>query len=80
MLIKSRERDRLLREIPELEERKFGLPNIGTRIDGEKFKPTVEDIADTIDYYGYEVRDEFITTIPLFFIVFIPITNAIQFS
>lgn len=64
MLIKSRAIDRLLRENPELGERRFGLPDIGTRIDGEKFNPTVQGIADAIDYYGYEVRDENITTIP----------------
>ena len=64
MLIKSRAIDRLLRENPKLGERRFGLPYIGTRNDGEKFNPTVQSIADAIDYYGYEVRDENITTMP----------------
>lgn len=64
MLIKSSAIDRLLRENPNLGERRFGLPNIGTRLDGEKFNPTVQNIADAIDFYGYEVRDENITTIP----------------
>ena len=64
MLIKSRAIDRLLRENPILGERRFGLPYIGTRNDGEKFNPTVQSIADAIDYYGYEVRDENITTMP----------------
>lgn len=64
MLIKSSAIDRLLREHPELGERRFGLPNIGLRADGEKFNPTVQNIADAIDFYGYEVRDENITTIP----------------
>lgn len=64
MLIKSRAIDRLLRENPNLGERRFGLPDIGTRLDGDKFNPTVQSIADAIDYYGYEVRDEFITTNP----------------
>lgn len=64
MLIKSNAIDRLLRENPELGERRFGLPNIGLRADGEKFNPTVQSIADAIDFYGYEVRDENITTIP----------------
>ena len=36
MLIKSRAIDRLLRENPELKERRFGLPAIGTRNDGVK--------------------------------------------
>lgn len=63
MLIKSSAIDRLLRENPELGERRFGLPNIGVRDDGEKFNPTVQSIADAIDYYGYEVRDEDIATI-----------------
>lgn len=64
MLIKSSAIDRLLKENPELGERRFGLPNIGLRADGEKFNPTVQNIADAIDFYGYEVRDENITTIP----------------
>ncbi len=64
MLIKSSAIDRLLRENPELGERRFGLPSIGLRADGEKFNPTVQGIADAIDFYGYEVRDENITTIP----------------
>ncbi len=64
MLIKSSAIDRLLRENPELGERRFGLPSIGSRADGEKFNPTVQSIADAIDFYGYEVRDENITTIP----------------
>lgn len=64
MLIKSSAIDRLLRENPDLGERRFGLPNIGFRVDGEKFNPTVQNIADAIDFYGFEVRDEDITTIP----------------
>lgn len=64
MLIKSSAIDRLLRENPELGERRFGLPSIGLRGDGESFNPTVQSIADAIDFYGYEVRDENITTIP----------------
>ncbi len=64
MLIKSSAIDRLLRENPNLSERRFGLPCIGSRIDGEKFNPTVQNIADAIEFYGYEVRDENIITIP----------------
>jgi len=64
MLIKSSAIDRLLRENPELGERRFGLPSIGVRDDGEHFNPTVQSIADAIDYYGYEVRDEDIVDIP----------------
>jgi len=64
MLIKSSAIDRLLRENSYLGERRFGLPCIGCRKDGEKFNPTVQNIADAIDFYGYEVRDENITTIP----------------
>ncbi len=64
MLIKSTAIDRLLRENPNLGERRFGLPFIGLRNDGEKFNPTVQSIADAIDFYGFEVRDENITTIP----------------
>ena len=63
MLVKSSAIDRLLRENPELGERRFGLPNIGLRNDGEKFNPTVQDIADAIDFYGYEVRDDNITVV-----------------
>ena len=63
MLIKSRAIDRLLRENPDLGERRFGLPSIGVRDDGEKFNPTVQSIADAIDYYGYEVRDEDIVNV-----------------
>lgn len=58
---KSEAIDRLLRENPSLGERRFGLPDIGKRIDGDFFNPTVQEIADAIDFYGYEVRDEFIT-------------------
>lgn len=64
MLIKSNAIDRLLRERPHLKERRFGLPNIGTRHDGEQFNPTVQAIADAIDFYGYEVRDENIVELP----------------
>lgn len=63
MLVKSSAIDRLLRENPELGERRFGLPNIGLRNDGEKFNPTVQDIANAIDFYGYEVRDDNITVV-----------------
>lgn len=64
MLKKSSAIDRLLRENPQLGERRFGLPDIGLRLDGEYFNPTVQAIADAIDFYGFEVRDENITTIP----------------
>ena len=64
MLVKTRAIDRFLAENPYLKERRFGLPNIGVRNDGERFNPTVQAIADAIDYYGYEVRDEHIATIP----------------
>lgn len=64
MLTKSHAIDRLLRERPYLRERRFGLPNIGARIDGERFNPTVQAIADAIDFYGYEVRDEDIVENP----------------
>lgn len=63
MLKKSSAIDRLLRENPALGERRFGLPDIGKRNDGEYFNPTVQAIADAIDFYGYEVRDELITTV-----------------
>ena len=63
MLKKSSAIDRLLRENPLLRERRFGLPDIGKRSDGEFFNPTVQSIADAIDFYGYEIRDELITTI-----------------
>lgn len=64
MLTKSHAIDRLLRERPHLRERRFGLPNIGARLDGERFNPTVQAIADAIDFYGYEVRDEDIVENP----------------
>lgn len=64
MLIKSNAIDRLLRENPNLGERRFGLPFIGGRDDHEEFNPTVQKIADAIDFYGYEVRDDKITTMP----------------
>lgn len=64
MLIKSHAIDRLLRQRPYLRERRFGLPFIGSRIDGERFNPTVQAIANAIDFYGYEVRDENIVEIP----------------
>lgn len=61
MLIKSHAIDRFLRENPNLEERRYGLPLVGNRLDYERFNPTVEKIADAINFYGYEVRDEKIT-------------------
>lgn len=64
MLTKSSAIVRLLRERPHLKERRFGLPNIGSRLDGEQFNPTVQAIANAIDFYGYEVRDENIVSIP----------------
>ncbi len=63
-MIKSSAIDRLLKENPELGERRFGLPSIGLRNDGDKFNSTVQNIADAIDFYGFEIRDENITTIP----------------
>lgn len=64
MLTKSNAIDRLLAGRPHLAERRFGLPNIGVRHDGEQFNPTVQAIADAINFYGYEVRDENIVEIP----------------
>ena len=64
VLIKSTAIDRLLRENPSLKERRFGLPAIGTRIDREQFNPTVQDIADAINFYGFEVRDSDIVNKP----------------
>lgn len=64
MLKKSTAIDRLLRENPSLKERRFGLPAIGTRVDGEQFNPTVQDIADAINFYGFEVRDSEIVNKP----------------
>ena len=63
MLIKSNAIERFLRENPELKERRFGLPCVGNRTDFERFNPTVQNIADAIEFYGYEVRDENITKI-----------------
>ncbi|MDE5888920.1 MAG: aminotransferase class I/II-fold pyridoxal phosphate-dependent enzyme [Bacilli bacterium] len=62
MLVKSTAIQRLLRENPMLGERRFGLPYVGARLDKEQFNPTVQDIADAIDFYGYEVRDSDIVT------------------
>jgi len=64
MLTKSYAIDRLLRERPQLRKRRFGLPDIGCRHDGEKFNPAVQEIADAIDFYGYGVRDENIVEMP----------------
>ena len=64
MLIKSTAIERLLRENPRLKERRFGLPYIGSRLDKEQFNPTVQEIADAIDFYGYEVRDANIVNRP----------------
>lgn len=64
MLTKATAIDRLGRENKELLDRRFGLPNIGKRLDGENFNPTVDKIARAINYYGYEVRDENIVEIP----------------
>ncbi len=61
MIKKSRAIDRLLRENKSLGERRFGLPDIGKRNDGNNFNPTVQKIASAIDYYGYEIRDNKIT-------------------
>ena len=58
MLIKSTAIQRLLRENPMLKERRFGLPYVGARLDKEEFNPTVQEITDAIDFYGYKVRDE----------------------
>ena len=52
MLIKSNAIDRLLRENPNLGERRFGLPFIGGRDDHEEFNPTVQKIADAIENKG----------------------------
>lgn len=64
MIIKSSAIDRLLQQNPSLGERRFGLPEVGGRYDGDSFNPTVQEIADAIEYYGFEVRDDDITTIP----------------
>lgn len=63
-MAKSSAIDRMLKNIPYLKDRRFGLPYIGKRIDGENFNPNVQSIANAIDFYGYEVRDDNITTIP----------------
>ena len=64
MIIKSSAIDRLLQQNPNLGERRFGLPEVGGRGDGESFNPTVQEIADAIEYYGFDVRDNDITTVP----------------
>ena len=64
MIIKSSAIDRLLQQNPNLAERRFGLPEVGGRGDGEAFNPTVQEIADAIEYYGFDVRDDNIATIP----------------
>jgi aspartate/methionine/tyrosine aminotransferase/GNAT superfamily N-acetyltransferase len=64
MLKKSSAIDRLLKFNSNLANRRFGLPDIGKRNDGDYFNPTVQAIADAIDFYGYEVRDENIVTMP----------------
>lgn len=56
--------ERLSRERAYLRERRFGLPYIGKRYDGEQFNPAVQGIADAIDFYGFKVRDKDIVTIP----------------
>lgn len=53
ILVKSNAIDRLLKENSYLGERRFWLPFIGTRDDEEKFNPTIQNIADAIDFYGY---------------------------
>lgn len=63
-MAKSSAIDRILKNIPYLKDRRFGLPFIGKRTDGENFNPNVQSIANAIDFYGYEVRDDNITTIP----------------
>lgn len=64
MLIKSSAINRLLRENPRLKDRRYGLPYIGARLDGEKFNPTVQEIAEAIDFYGYKMRDSNIVSKP----------------
>ena len=64
MLKKSSAKRRFLRENPSLRKRRYGLPDIGCRDDGERFDPVVQEIADAIEFYGYGVRDENITTMP----------------
>lgn len=64
MLTKIPAIDRLGRENKDLLERRYGLPDIGKRFDGENFNPTVDRIARAINYYGYEIRDENIVEIP----------------
>lgn len=64
MLTKSSAIDRFLRDNPDLRKRRFGLPDIGARHDGERFNPEVQEIADAIEFYGYGVRDENIATMP----------------
>lgn len=64
MIIKSSAIDRLLQQNPNLGERRFGLPEVGGRDDGDSFNPTVQGIADAIEYYGFEVRDNDIATVP----------------
>ncbi len=64
MLTKASAIDRLRRERPNLRERRYGLPDIGKRYDGEGFNQDVQEIADAINFYGYEVRDDNIVEIP----------------
>ena len=64
MIIKSSAIDRMLQQHPNLGERRVGLPEIGGRDDGDSFNPTVQEIADAIEYYGFEVRDDDIATVP----------------
>lgn len=63
-MTKSSAIDRFLRDNADLRARRFGLPEIGVRHDGKQFNPTVQEIADAIQFYGYGVRDENIATMP----------------
>ena len=64
MIIKSSAIDRLLQQNPNLGERRFGLPEVGGRYDGDSFNPTVQEIADAIEYYGIVVISSSLTSNP----------------
>ena len=64
MIIKTPAIERLLDKQPYLRNRRFGLPLVGARGDGDMFGSAVQPIVDAINFYGYEVRDADIVKVP----------------
>lgn len=84
--MKNKAIDRVLETIPYLEDRKFGFPEIGTRLDKKEFSPYVKEVKDAFEiyddilknYYNKELDINMTSGNPMKYKIFPPILEAVN--